>query len=87
MPGGGGTCSRVSIGIEILRVLNLQHYIHPHPVGHQKAVVVQSRHLEGVAELHLVAEVARSLGRLEESAAAQPERQHSIDSIERIYQS
>jgi hypothetical protein len=86
MPGGGGTCYRVSISTEVLWVFDLLHCIHLHLVGPRKEVAVQSQHLGGVAGLHLAAGVGQSREHLEEPAAAQLELQRSIDSIERICQ-
>jgi len=86
MPGGGGTCCRVSIPTDILWVLVLRHCIRLHLAGPRKEVAVPSQHLEGAAGLHLAAGVGQSREHLEEPAAAQLEPQHSIDNIERIYQ-
>jgi hypothetical protein len=85
MPGGGGTCCRVSITTKTLWVLDLRHCIHRHLVGLQEGAV-QSYHLEGVVGLHLVAGVGQNREHLEEPDAVQLELQRSIDSIERIYQ-
>lgn len=88
MPGGGGTCCRISICVDILWVLDLRHCIHLHLVGPQKEVAVQNQHLEVVAGLRSEAGVGQSREHqhLEEPVAVQLELQRSIDSIEHTYQ-